>query len=98
MGPNGNAIARGAFGSGANVVAMMVRENDGREPHSERLLRIQDVEQTTLFLGLLRSRVDEIRGVAADEVGIGVGAGRQGGGFKWEQLHVGGEEDRRQRA
>ena len=41
-----------------------------------RLLRIHHVEQTVLFFDLLRSRVDEIGGVAADEVRIGMRAGR----------------------
>src|SRR5260370_32399020 len=57
--PDRHGIALGASPRGADVVAMMMRKDDGREARSKRLPRIHDVEQTPLFLGPLWSRADD---------------------------------------
>src|SRR5438876_998994 len=49
--PDRHGIALGASGGGADVVAMMMRKDDGREARSKRLPRIQNLKQATLFFG-----------------------------------------------
>ena len=78
MGPDRHAIALRTDRGGADVVGMMVRQDDGGERLAGARLLIEHIEKPLLLLGVVGAGIDQVARAVADEEGIGVRARRQG--------------------
>src|SRR6516162_11206380 len=94
MGPDRNRIPLGAGPCSSDVIRMMMGENHRRQGRSMRLILIQDIEESSLFFGMGGYGIDQIKRPGSQEVGVGMGTGRQGLGPQRYQLHAWSKENR----
>ena len=97
MGQHRHSVALGTDRRSADVVGMMMRQDDGVQIDGLRSARrVEHVEQALLFIGVAGAGIEQVDGLGADEVGVGVRARRQTLAEQRQHAHAGREPDRRQ--
>src|SRR6266852_7561251 len=77
MGPNGNLIPFGTGPDSANVIGMVMGEDDGRQSLALGLIFIQDLKQSLLLRVVDRTGINQVTRPTPNQVCIGMGAGRE---------------------